>query len=144
MSSSKFWCLFIPLQQVLHSINDHKTHILFTPARSNQCIYSRLKVARRLFSHTCIIMHACRKQSNQNKALITLHMNITSHYPYTNFVFARSTHIFCSPLKINNHFDLIIMSFSSSSPTANAPLKINWFSCLSFSFIPLHQVIHSK
>ena len=84
-------------------------------------------------SHTYIVMHACRRQSKWNKILISLHMNITSHYPYTNFICARSTHIFCAPLKINNHFDLILLSFQSHFLTTNAPLKINWFSCLSFS-----------
>jgi len=52
-------------------------------------------------------------------------MNITSHYPYTNFICARSTHIFYATLKINNYFDLILMSFLSPSPTANTLLKIN-------------------
>ena len=86
-----------------------------------------------IHSHTCIVMHACRKQSKLNKILISLHMNITSHYLYSNFICACSTHIFCAPLKINNHFNLILMSFLSPFLTTNAPLKINWFSCLSFS-----------
>ena len=86
-----------------------------------------------IHSHTCIVMHACRKQSKWNKILISLHMNITSHYPYTNFICARSTHIFSASLKINNHFDLILMSFLSPFLTTNAPLKINWFLCFSFS-----------
>ena len=81
-----------------------------------------------IHSYTCIVMHACRKQSNRNKTLIRLHMNIASHYPYTNFICA-----LCAPLEINNHFDLILMSFLSPFLTTNAPLKINWFSCLSFS-----------
>ena len=87
-----------------------------------------------IHSHTCIVMHAYGKQSNRNKILISLHMNITSHYPYTNFVCTHSTHVFDTPIKINNHFDLIHMFFLSPSPTTNIPLKINWFSCLSFSF----------
>ena len=78
-----------------------------------------------IHSHTCIVMHARRKQSNWNKTLISLHMNIMSQYFYTNFVCARSTHIFCASLKINNHFDLILMSFLSPFLTTNAPLKIN-------------------
>ena len=86
-----------------------------------------------IHSHTCIVMHACRKQSNRNKILINLHMNITSHYPYTSFICVRSTHIFYAPFKINNHFNLILMSFLSPFPTTNAPLKINCFSCLSFN-----------
>ena len=81
-----------------------------------------------IHSHACIVMHACRKQSKLNKILISLHMNITSHYPYTDFICA-----LCAPLEINNHFDLILMSFLSPFLTKNAPLKINWFSCLSFS-----------
>ena len=79
-----------------------------------------------IHSHTCIVVHACWKQSKRNKILISLHMNITSHYPYTNFICACSTHIFCAPLKINNHFDLILMSFLSPFLTTNAPLKINY------------------
>ena len=78
-----------------------------------------------IHNHTYIVMHACRKQSKRNKIIISLHMNITSHYPYTNFVSAPSTLIFCAPLKINNHFDLILMSFLSPPPTTNAPLKVN-------------------
>ena len=62
-----------------------------------------------------------------------VHMNITSHYPYTSFICVRSTHIFYAPFKINNHFNLILMSFLSPFPTTNAPLKMNCFSCLSFS-----------
>ena len=86
-----------------------------------------------IHSHICIVVHACRKQSKWNKILINLHMNITSHYLYSNFICACSTHIFYTPLKISNHFDLILMSFLSPFLTTNAPLKINWFSYLSFS-----------
>ena len=97
-----------------------------------------------IHSHACIVMHACRKQSKLNKILISLHMNITSHYPYTNFICALCTHIFCAPLKINNHFNLILMSFLSPFLTTNAPLKINWFSCLSFSLPNIKCSVQNK
>ena len=97
-----------------------------------------------IHSHTCIVMHASMKQSIWNKTLISWHKNIMSHYPYTDFVCVRSTHIFCATLKINNNFDLVLTSFLSPSPTANAPLKINWFSCLSFSLPYIKCSTHNK
>ena len=91
-----------------------------------------------IHSHTCIVMHARRKQSNWNKTLISLHMNIMSQYFYTNFVCARSTHIFCASLKINNHFDLILMSFLSPSPTYNKCSTQNKLILMSFFLLALH------
>ena len=87
-----------------------------------------------IHSYACIVMHACRKQSNRNKILIAYTWT-SRHTILIPILFVRVVHTSSILHSINNHFDLILVPFLSPSPTANALLKINWFSCLSF-FLP--------
>ena len=86
------------------------------------------------YSQSHMYHHACMqeaKQPKQSSNYLTHEHHVTLSLYH--FVCARSTHIFCATININNHFNLILMSFLSPSPTANTPLEINWFSYLSFS-----------